>query len=177
MTKFFDFCLLIWFSNTEVILLLFVIVQLQSPALIFVTPWTAAGKSFHWLTGSKTHVHCVGNAIHHLTLCCPLFPLRLVFPSIKVFSKDQLFTSGSQSIGTSASDLPVNFQGWFPLGLTGLISLLSKGLSRVFSSTILQKLQFFNSQSSLGYNSHIHTWLMHNVGGKSNQYVEICYTR
>ena len=74
----------------------------------------------------------------------------------------QFFTSGSQSIGVSASAsvFPVNIQDWFPLGLTGLISLLSKGLSRVFSNTTIQKHQFFSAQLSLWSNSHIHTWLL-----------------
>ena len=63
----------------------------------------------------------------------------------------QLFTSGGQNIGASASasGLPMDIQGWFPLGLTGLISLQSKGLSRVFSSTTVQKHQFFDAQPSL----------------------------
>ena len=67
------------------------------------------------------------------------------------FPMSQLFSSGSQSIGTSASVsvLPMNIQGWFPLGLTGLISLLSKGLSRVFPSIIVWKHQFFGTQPSL----------------------------
>ena len=60
----------------------------------------------------------------------------------------------------SASVLPMNIQSWFPLGLTDLISLQSKGLSRVFSGTAVQKHQFFSSQPSLWSNSHIHTWLL-----------------
>ena len=78
------------------------------------------------------------------------------------FLISQLFASGGQSTGASvlASDLPTNIQGWFPLGLTGLISLQSKGVSRVFSNTTVQKHQFFGAQSSLWSNSHIHTWLL-----------------
>ena len=78
------------------------------------------------------------------------------------FPMSQLFTSCSQSIGASASIsvLPMRIQDWFPLGLTSLISLLSKGLSRVFSSTIVQKHQFFGIQASLWSNSHIRTWLL-----------------
>ena len=74
----------------------------------------------------------------------------------------QLFTSGGQSIGVSvsASVLPVNIQDCFPLRWTGWISLLFKGLSRVFSNTIVQKHQFFGAQPSLQSNSHIHTWLL-----------------
>ena len=67
-----------------------------------------------------------------------------------------LFTLGGQSIGTSASVISVNIQGWFPLGLTGLI-LQSKGLSRVFSSTTIRKHQLFGAQPFLWSNSHIHT--------------------
>ena len=78
------------------------------------------------------------------------------------FPKSQLFTSRGQSIGASvsASVLPMNIQGWFPLWLTGLISLHFKGFSRVFSSTTIQKLQFFSTQFSLWSISHIHTWLL-----------------
>ena len=76
------------------------------------------------------------------------------------FQMSQLFTSGGQSIGISASAsvLPINSQGWFPLGLIGLISLLFMGLSRVFSNTTIQKHQFFSAQLSSQSNSHIHTW-------------------
>ena len=75
------------------------------------------------------------------------------------FQMSRLFTSGGQSIGTSASAsvLPMNIQDWFPLGWTGLISLQSKGFSRVFSNTTVQKHQFFGAQLSLCSNSHIHT--------------------
>ena len=92
---------------------------------------------------------------NHFVLCHPLLPL--VFPSIRSFLMSQLFASGSQSIGASASVLPVNIQDWFPFGLTGLISLQFKGLSRVFSNTTVQKHQFFGAQSSSWSNSHIHT--------------------
>ena len=84
------------------------------------------------------------------------------FPASGSFPMSWLFASGGQSIGasTSASVLPMNIQGWFPLGLTGLISLQTKGLSRVFSNTTIQKHQFFSAQPSLWSNSHIHTWLL-----------------
>ena len=83
------------------------------------------------------------------------------FPASESFPVNQQFASGV-SIGASASAsvLPVTIQGWFPLGLTGLISLLSKGLWRVFSSTTVQKHQFFSAQLSLWSNSHICTWLL-----------------
>ena len=84
------------------------------------------------------------------------------FPASGSFLMSQLFTAGGQSIGTSASTsvLPMNIQGWFPLGLTGLISLKAKGLSRVFSNTDVQKHQFFGVHPSLWSNSHIHTRLL-----------------
>ena len=82
------------------------------------------------------------------------------FPASGSSPMSPLFTWGSQSIGVSASAsfLPMNIQDWFPLELTGWISLQSKGLSRVFSSTTVQKHQFFSAQLSLWSNSHIHTW-------------------
>ena len=82
------------------------------------------------------------------------------FPASGSFPKIWLFISGRLSVGVSTSVLPVTIQGWFPLGLTGLISLLSKGLSRVFSSTKVQKYQFFRAQTSLWSSSHICTWLL-----------------
>ena len=84
------------------------------------------------------------------------------FPASGSFPMSQFFASGGQSIGASASAsvLPMNIQDWFPLGLTGLISLLFKGLSRVFSSTTVQKHQFFGAQTSLWSSSHSHTWLL-----------------
>ena len=82
------------------------------------------------------------------------------FPAQGSFQMSQFFASGGQSIGVSASTsvLPMNMQDWFPLGLTGWISLQSKGLSRVFSNTTVQKHKFFGAQLSLQSNSHIHTW-------------------
>ena len=82
------------------------------------------------------------------------------FPTSRSFPMNQLFLSGGQSIGASASVLPMNIQGWFPLGLTGLISLQSKGLSRVFSKTTVQKASVPQLQPSLWSISHIHAWLL-----------------
>ena len=93
-------------------------------------------------------------------ICHSLLLLPSIFPSINVFSNGHLFTSGGQSIGTSASVLPMNILGWFPLRLTDLISLLSKGISRVFSSTTVQNHPFFGALPSLLYSSYIHTWLL-----------------
>ena len=82
------------------------------------------------------------------------------FPASGSFLMSRFFTSHGQSIGVSASVLPMNIQDWFPLGQTGLISLQSKGLSRVFSNTTVQKHQFFGAQLSLQSVFHIHTWLL-----------------
>ena len=95
---------------------------------------------------------------NHLIL--PFSSCLQSFPAIGSFLMSRLFASGSQSIGASASVLPMNIQSWFPLRLTGLISLLSKELSRVLSNTTVWKHQFFRSQPSLWSSSHIHTWLL-----------------
>ena len=99
---------------------------------------------------------------NHLILCHPLLLLPSIFPSIRAFPVSQFFTSGGQSIGASAlaSMLSMAIRDWFPFGWTGRISLQSKGLSRVFSNTTVQKHQFFGIQLSLRSNSHIHTWLL-----------------
>ena len=88
----------------------------------------------------------------------PFSSRPLSFPASGSFPMSWLFTSGDQSIraSASASVLPMNIQGWFPLELTDLISLLCKGLSRVFSSTTIQKNQLLSTQPSLWSNSHIY---------------------
>ena len=93
---------------------------------------------------------------NHLILCHPLLILPSIFRIIRVFSMSQFFTIGGQSVGVSASTLvfPINIPDLFPLGLTGWISLQSKGLSRVFSNTTVQKHQFFGTQFFLWSNSH-----------------------
>ena len=95
-----------------------------------------------------------------LILCCPLSSCPQCFSASQSLPMCGLFTSGGQSIGVSASAsvLPMNIQDWFPLGLTDWISLQSKGLSRVFSNTTVQKHQFFGAQLSSQSNSHIHKW-------------------
>ena len=104
------------------------------------------------LESTQTHVHWVGDTIQ------PSHPLSSPFPPALnlsqhpgSFQMSQFFTSGGQSIGVSASTsvLPMNTQDWFPLAWTGCISLQSKGLSRVFSNTTVQKHQFFGAQLSL----------------------------
>ena len=105
---------------------------------------------------TQTHVHWVGDAIQ------PSHPLSIHFfsclqscPASGSFQMSQFFASGGQSIGASASVLPMNIQGWFPLGWTGWISLQSKRLSSAFSNTTVQEHQFFGAQLSLYSNSYI----------------------
>ena len=127
-----------------------VVVQSLSQLLLFVTPWTAACQDFLYFTisWSLLKLMFIESVMpsNHLILCHPLLHLPSVFPSIKVFSNIKVFSSvsGDQSIGASALLLPLNIQGWFPLRLTGLISLQFKGLSRVFSNTTVQKHQFLS---------------------------------
>ena len=107
-----------------------------------------------------SHIHWISDAIQ------PSHPLLSPSPpAFNLFQHQGLFQwvgQGGQSIGASASAsiLPMNIQSWFPLGLTNLITLQSKGFSRVFSNTTVQKHQFFGTQPSLWSNSHIHTWLL-----------------
>ena len=111
----------------------------------------------------QTHVHRVSEAIQSShPLSVPFSSHLLSFPASRSFPMSQFFTSGGQRIGvsTSASVLSMNIQDWFPLGLTGWISLQSKGHSRVSSSTTVQHHQFFGAQLSLWSNSHIPTWLL-----------------
>ena len=82
------------------------------------------------------------------------------FPASGPFTMSQLFTSGGQSFGAAASVLPMSIQSWFPLGLSGLISLQSKGFSKVFSRSTVQNRQLFSTQPSWWFNSHISTWLL-----------------
>ena len=118
------------------------------------TPGLPVHHQFREFT--QTHVHQVSDAIQpsHL-LSYPSPPAR-----IRLFPLNQLFAWGGQCTGVSASAsvLPMNTQDWSPLGWTGWISLQSKGLARVFSSTTVQKHQFIGTQLSSQSNSHIHTW-------------------
>ena len=98
----------------------------------------------------QVHVHWIGDAKPPSHLCCPLLLLPSIFPSIRGFPNELAITSSGQSIGVSvlASVLPVSIQGWFPLGLTDFISLLSRGFSRVFASTTVWE------HSSLSYTAN-----------------------
>ena len=118
-----------------------------------------------------TRPHCPSLSPGLFSNTCPLshWCQSAILSSVTPYSscsqsspKSKLFTSSGQNIGVtaSASIIPMNTQGWFPLGLTGFISLLSKRLSRVFSSTRVRKLSFFSAQPSSCSKSHIHTWLL-----------------
>ena len=131
-------------------------VQLLNCVQLCANPWTAACQTFlsiyQFLELAQTHVHRVGDAIqtYHPT-SFPSSPAFNFFPASGTFPRNQFFTSGGQSIevSASASVYPMNNQDRFPLGWTVWISLKSRGLSRVFSSTTVQKHQFFSAQLSL----------------------------
>ena len=120
---------------------------------------------------AQIHVHQAGDAIQPSH---PLLSHLQSFPASGTFPMSQFCASSGQCIGVSASVsvLPMNIQDWFPLGLTGLISLQSKGLSRVFSNTTVQKHQFFVPQLSLWSNYQIHTWIT--VKNHSFDYMDLC---
>ena len=131
-------------------------------------PWTAARQASLSITNSRNlpkhlSIYSVMPS-NNLILCHPLLSCLQSFPASESFLRSQLFASGGQSIGVSASTsvLPMNTQDWSPLGWTGWISLQSEELSKVFSNTTVQKHQFFSAQLSLLSYSHIHTWLLEN---------------
>ena len=138
----------------------FTSVQLLSHVWLFGTPWIAARQASLSITNSQSlpKLMSIESVMppKHLILCCPLLLLPSMFPSIRSFQMSQFFASGGQNIGVSASTsvLPINIQDWSPLGQTGWISLQSKGLSRVFANTTVQKHQFFGAQPYLPYRSH-----------------------
>ena len=112
---------------------------------------------------AQIHVHWVGDASYPtILISVTLFSCSQSFPASGSFPMSRLFLSDGQSIGASASSsvLPMNIQHWFPLGLTGWISLRSKGLSRVFFNTTVKRHQFFTAQLPLWSISHIHRWLV-----------------
>ena len=135
---------------------------------LFVTSQTVAGQAPLSFTISQSLPNsCALTWWYYLTISssATLFSFCLQsFPGSGSFPMSLLFSSGDQSIEASASVsvIPINIQGSFPFGLTGLISLQSKGLSRVFSNTTIKKHQFFTAQPSLWSNSHICTWLLEN---------------
>ena len=136
--------------------------------LTLATPWTAACQAplSFTLSWSLLRLKSIESVMlsNHLILCCPLLLLPPIFSSIRVFSSESAcHVKWPKYWSFSFTISPFNeYSGLFALGLTSLISLQSKGLSRVFSSTTVWKNQFFGTQSSLWSNSHIHTWLLEN---------------
>ena len=154
------------------VLCFLVVVQSLSLVWLFAAPWTSgqeASLSFTISQSSSSSRACSNSCLlsqwWHPTISSSVVPFSSCpqsFPASGSFLMSQLFTSGGQSIGASASALilPMNIQDYFPSGLTGLISLQFKVLSRVLSNTTVQRHQFFGVQLSLRSSSHIHTWLL-----------------
>ena len=138
-------------------------VQLLSCVLFFVALWITAGQASLSITNSRSSpkIMCIKLVMpsSHFILCHPFYSCPQPLPASESFPMSQLFAWGGQSIGVSASTsvLPMNTQDWSPSGWTVWI-LKSKGLSRIFSSTTVQKHQFFSTQLSSQSNFHIHTW-------------------
>ena len=128
------------------------------------TLWTAAHEASLSITNSQSLFKLMSiesvMPSSHLILCRPLLLLPSIVPNIRIFSNESVLCIRWPKywMSASASVLPVNIQYWFPLGLTGWISLQSKGLSRVFSNTTVQKHQFFSAQLSLWFNSQNHSF-------------------
>ena len=143
-----------------------VVVQSLSHVRLLATPWTVAHQLFLSFTFSLNFLKLMSiesvMPSNHLILCRPLLLLPSIFPNIRFFSNELAlcirwpkYWSFSFSISPSSE-----CQGWFPIELTGLISLQSNGLSRVFSKTTVQKHQFFSAQLSLWSKFHVRTWLL-----------------
>ena len=149
---------------------------IQSLSCVFVISWTASCEASLSFTVSWSLIKLMSLSRWCYPTISPLMPLfsscPQSFPESRSFPMSQLFTSGGQSIGVLAlvSLLPMNIQGWIPLGLTGLISLHSEGLPRIFSSTIIWKHQFFSAQPSLwsfwSFRTYLFLKLYKNAGHK-----------
>ena len=150
----FDSCSRSCFVLVFVLLLLF---TQSCPTLCDLMDCSTPSSTFFTISWSLPKLMSIDLVMpcSHLVLCCPLLLLPSVFLSIRVFSSESALCIRWPKYSASASVLPVNIQGWFPLGWTGWLSLLSKGLSRVFCDTTVQKRQFFGAQLSLWSSSHI----------------------
>ena len=124
----------------------------------------------------RTHPNpCPLNRWCHPTISSSVVPFSShlqSFPASMSFQMSHFFTSDGQSLGVAASVFPINIQDWFPLGLTGLISLQSKGLSRVFSNTTVQKTSIFWCSAFFWSHSHIYTWSLEK---HSLDYTDLCW--
>ena len=139
-------------------------VQSLSHVRLFATPWILARQASLSITNFQSSPKLMPTESvmpsSHLILCCPISSCPQSLPASESFPMSQLFTWGGQSTGVSASasDLPKKSQGWSPSEWTGWVSLQSKGLSRVFSNTTVQKHQFFSTKLSSPSKFHVHTW-------------------
>ena len=153
----------VWYSHLFQNFLQFIVIL--SHVQLFANPWTAACQASLSITNSWSlpkfmSIESVMPS-NQLILCCSLLFLPSIFPSIRVFSNESVLCISWPkywNFSFSVSVLPMNIQEWFPLGLTIWISFQSKGISRVFSNTTVQKHHFFGAQLSSQYNSHIQTW-------------------
>ena len=150
-------------------------VQSLSHVWLFVTPWTVAHQASLSITNSWSLLKLMPIKLvmpsSHLILCRPLLLLPQSLPASRSFPMSQLFAWGGQSTGVSASAsvLPMNTQDWSPLGWTGWISLQSKGLSRVFSNTTVQKHQFFGTH--LGHRDPVNQAQLSKLKTSSNNWL------
>ena len=141
-------------------------VQSLNRVRLFATPWNAARQASLSITNSQSLLRLMsGESVmlsNHLILCRPLLFLPSIFPSIRVFSNEFVLPIRWPKDWTLSFRIsPSNeIQDWFPLGLTGWISLQSKWISSIFSDTTVEKHQFFGAQPSLWSNSHIPMWLL-----------------
>ena len=140
----------------------FAVVQSLSCVWLFATPWTAAGQASQSFTISWSLLEFMSiesvMPSNHLILCRPLFLLPSLFPSIRVFSNESALHIRWPKYWSFSISPSNDYSDRFLSGLTGLISLQTKELSRVFSNTTVQKHQFLGAQLSLVSNTHIHTW-------------------
>ena len=151
---------IIWQNSIEICI--FSSVQSLSHVRLFATPWITPCRPPCPSPTPGVHSNsCPSSQWCHPAISSSVIPFSscpLSLPASDSLTMSQLFSWDGQSIGVSASFLPMNTQDWSPLGWTGWISLHSKGLSRVFSNTTVQKHQFFGAQLSSQSNSHIYTW-------------------
>ena len=141
-----------------------VAVQLLSRLRLIATPWTAAHQAspsfaISWSLLKFMFIASVMPS-NHLILSPPSLPALNICQHQGLFQWVSSLHQGAKGLELQNHSFQCIFWGWFPFGLPGLISLQSKGLSRVFSNSTVQKHQFFSTQPSLWSNSHIHTWLL-----------------
>ena len=166
-------------SNTNLNTFKLIVVQSLSCVWLLATPWTAAHQASLTFTIPQSLLKLMFIELvmpsNHLILCGPLLLLPSIFPSIRDFSNETSVFSHQVAkilVSASASVLPMNIQGWLPLGVTGLISLLFKRLSIVLSSTTVWKHQLFSAQPSL----HSNSYYAHDYWkSQSFEYMDLCW--